>query len=233
MSRRHFSASEKEVRLQAAKYRKLLEKLDAWFISVREHHASRMQCGFGCAKCCHGLFDVSLADALMIAEGLAGLPASAVEEIKARSERIQQKIVRGYPELKSPYFLHPLSEENIDRITDQVKDAACPFLGEQNGCLIYSRRPIACRLEGVPMIDGLDGLFGDWCDLNFVEGPPDSDEDLRLDYYGIQEIEREMTECLSRHLLGRKQERVTIFIPSLVTTFDSFWQRWCKHGKGL
>ncbi len=37
---------------------------------------------------------------------------------------------------------------------------------------IYER-PMACRLEGVPMVDTRHGLLGDWCDLNFTGGVPE------------------------------------------------------------
>ncbi len=51
------------------------------------------------------------------------------------------------------------------------------------------------------MVDARDGLFGDWCELNFTAGiSPQMAEDLRLDYYGIQETE----------------EGPTIFIPSVI-----------------
>jgi hypothetical protein len=42
---------------------------------------------------------------------------------------------------------------------------------------------MSCRLEGVPMVDTHDGLFSDWCELNFVNGVPEAAwKDLEQDY---------------------------------------------------
>ena len=55
------------------KHRAFLEEVDAWFGEVRARHDGQMLCGRGCALCCHGLFDISLPDALLVAEAFAAL----------------------------------------------------------------------------------------------------------------------------------------------------------------
>ena len=45
--------------------------------------------------------------------------------------------------------------------------------------------------EGIPMVDVHDGLFGVWCELNFSGGVKGAfEEDLRLDYSGIEATAR-------------------------------------------
>ncbi len=41
--------------------------IEEWFKNIRERYSSQMQCGRGCMACCHGLFDISLADAVEVA----------------------------------------------------------------------------------------------------------------------------------------------------------------------
>ena len=74
------------------------------------------------------------------------------------------------------------------------------------------------------MVDARDGLFGDWCELNFTEGvPPGPSSVLARDYYESQRVEEICTRALSPGALGRVWSRATTFIPSLVVTFDAFW----------
>jgi Fe-S-cluster containining protein len=204
------------------KHEEWLKNLDAWFQSIRSAQASRMQCANGCARCCHGLFDVSLPDALLIMQGFRRLSSHRRQTVFDAASAIQKQILRECPELEAPYFLCGLSEDTIDRIAERVGEVRCPLLDEADCCLIYGYRPLACRLEGVPMVDARDGLFGDWCELNFRGGAaPELLESLRLDYYRIQDAECAATAHLSQHLFGVRREEMTIFIPSAIVASDA------------
>jgi Fe-S-cluster containining protein len=206
-------------------YRKLLQDVDHWFSHILTSHAGRMQCRQGCALCCYGLFDISLPDAVVAAEGMLALPHAVREQVWARAVRLQDVILRQVPELNPPYVLDGPDNEGIDRIVEAADNPRCPFLGEQDQCLIYEHRPLACRLEGAPMVDARDGLFGDWCELNFTGGvSEEARRTLVLDYAGIQELEYSLTEGLAAGLLGRPAGGVTVFIPSLIAEFESFWR---------
>src|SRR5262245_25530447 len=206
-------------------HKKLLHNIDAWFASVRRSQASQMQCGRGCALCCHGLFDISLPDALEVMQGLSTLPDETRAQVAARSAQVQAVIAQAAPELERPFLLSGLTEERIDQVVEESGAPRCPFLGEENECLIYEHRPLACRLEGAPMVDTRDGLFGDWCELNFTNGvPSDAVENLCQDYYEIQEVEERCSESLSQARWGKRQSRLTTFIPSLVVEYETFWR---------
>jgi hypothetical protein len=43
--------------------------IDEWFKKIRETYPAQMQCGKGGTACCHGLFDISLADAVDVTTG--------------------------------------------------------------------------------------------------------------------------------------------------------------------
>jgi Fe-S-cluster containining protein len=207
----------------------LVSRLDKWFQSIQAKHGDRMHCARGCSKCCYGLFDISLPDALRVASAFSMLPQEIRSAAAKRSSAIQKKIIQEGMELQEPFFLNKISEEKIDQLVESVSDVLCPLLDWNDHCLIYGHRPIACRLEGIPMVDSHDGLFGDWCELNFKEGVSSAlAEDLRLDYYELQAVEREATAGLSHRLLGIRQDEVTIFLPSIIAAFDSFWAQWIR-----
>ena len=208
-------------------YRNLKRNLDEWFGTIRARYTDQMQCGRGCSLCCYGLFDVSLPDALEIAEVLANMDPVARARVLERAESIQKLIQREAPDLNPPYFLNGLSQGSIDRIVDNARNPPCPFLGPENECLIYEHRPMACRLEGIPMVDAQDGLFGDWCELNFSAGlSPEITEKVRLDYYGLQAIETGAAEEISE-----AQPEMTVFIASVIAEFESFWKEWVNDNR--
>lgn len=153
-----------------------------------------MSCRQGCARCCHGLFDISIPDSQRVAEGFRTIPREVREQVAERAAMIQSRIEEEEPDLGYPFYLNSLSQDRVDRLVEAIGDVRCPFLDESDSCLIYEYRPIACILEGVPMVDVHDGLFGDWCELNFRDGfSPEMQPDLRLDYYEVQEAEQETT----------------------------------------
>jgi Fe-S-cluster containining protein len=206
-------------------YRQSLEALDRWFSSIVNAYPGRMQCRLGCASCCYGLWDVSLPDAFLAAEGIRWLPPDVLDAVRGRASEIQRTIRRLAPELAPPYFLDALGEEGIDRIVEAAGSPGCPFLGNGDRCLIYEYRPLACRLEGVPMVDLGDGPFGDWCELNFTDGiPGDARRDLALDYAGLQEMEDSLGERIAVEVLGRQGAGITVFLPSVAAEFESFWR---------
>ncbi len=208
------------------RHKEFLAGVDAWFASVRQKQAGQMQCGRGCALCCRGLFDISLPDALMLAEGLNGLTPEQLARAKANAEVIQAGIQMGAPELRTPHFLDVLDEKQVDMIVEQASSPRCPLLGPENQCMVYEHRPLACRLEGLPMVDVNDGLFGDWCELNFTGGVPrEALKDLENDYYGLQEVEQIATEILSDELFKERRRDATVFIASIIADFEDYWKR--------
>jgi Fe-S-cluster containining protein len=191
-----------------AEYAELRRRLQERFRAVRAKYANHMRCAQGCALCCHGLFDVSVPDALLIARGFRALPAPVRVEVVQKATAIQEKL-SGPAGFEPPYLLDGFSAGQIDALVESAGEVRCPFLDDRNACLIYAFRPLQCLLEGIPMVDFKDGLFGDWCELNFVDGvSARMAEDLRLDYYEIREVEQDLT----------------VFVPSAICAAE-YWTR--------
>jgi len=199
--------------------------IDEWFRKVREKYSEQMQCGKSCTACCHGLFDISLSDALEVTRGFSELPADTQKRIQARAGDLHRQILEAVPDLQQP-ALFSEDEERIDHIVDAIGMAPCPCLGDSGECLIYQRRPLACRLEGVPMVDIREGLFGDWCELNFKDGLPESAvADLEQDYDRIDEAQEAQSAVVARRA-NLPDPRVVTLIPSVIAEYESFWKQW-------
>jgi Fe-S-cluster containining protein len=210
-------------------YDRFLRDLDTWFRSIRVKYGTRMQCGRGCTLCCHGLFDIPLPDALRVAAGFQGLAQSVHKDVQRHCELLHFELLQAVPKLKGPFFLKDISEDMIDRLVDRFDEMPCPFLGNGDECLIYEFRPLACILEGVPMVDARDGPFDDWCTLNFAGGmDKDVETDLVLDYYGIEAMIQSTEEILAGLIPDFPQDRTTVFLPSVVVAFETYWERLLK-----
>ena len=196
--------------------------IDDWFKTIREKYAAHMQCGKGCTACCHGLFDISLEDALQVARGYRQLPADIRQQVYTRALALQQAILGHRP--PSP-TLFGEDDPQIDEIVNAANSPPCPCLGDGGECLIYDYRPISCRLEGVPMVDTRDGLFSDWCELNFVDGIPENAvNDLKRDYDSINSAEAGRSAKVAARA-GIRDHRAITFIPSVISEYEEFWKQ--------
>ena len=189
--------------------------IDDWFKQIRQKYSGQMQCGKGCTACCHGLFDISLADAADVAKGLQSLSPEVQQRVYAKAAALHSAIHDAMPELSQP-TLFSEDDPRIDAIVEGANSPPCPCLGDQGECLIYEHRPLSCRLEGVPMIDTRDGLFGDWCELNFETGLPETaSSDFVLDYDAINAGEETRSTEIARRA-GFADPRAVTFIPSAI-----------------
>ncbi len=206
-------------------YQHFLMELDTWFRSIRVKYGSSMQCGKGCTYCCCGLFDVPIADALRVAAGFQSLSPSTRETVARCARSLHAGLIRESPELEEPFFLDRISETRIDRLADRFDDVRCPFLATDGDCHVYEFRPSACILEGIPMVDVQDGPFDDWCEFNFTGGVArEVESDLRLDYSEIEATIQRFSQNLAEQLPSLPQKETTVFIPSIIVAFESFWR---------
>jgi Fe-S-cluster containining protein len=189
---------------------------DDWFKRIREKYAGDMQCGKGCTACCYGLFDISLADAVEVARGFEQLSNDVQQEVYARAAEIQRAI---------GYTLFPEDDPRIDEIVEAANSPRCPLLGDAGECLIYDYRPLACRLEGVPMVDAQRQLFGDWCELNFKDGVPETAlTDLQCDYDSLDVSDESRSAAVARQA-GIADHGAITFIPTVIAKYAEFWKR--------
>ena len=133
-------------------YADLLATLDAWFERGRTAAGPGIvPCRRGCNACCHGLFDVSAADAELLARAVAALPAGERSALTARAERQLARYAELAPGWGEPYDVDALGEEAFDALADRLAQEPCPALAADGGCAIHERRPATCRMTGLAM----------------------------------------------------------------------------------
>jgi Fe-S-cluster containining protein len=81
-------ASDKLHSLVMSRYRELAAKVDAFFARVEARHGEDMQCGSGCADCCHTRLTITEVEAAAIRELVAGWPADRRAALAARAANV-------------------------------------------------------------------------------------------------------------------------------------------------
>jgi Fe-S-cluster containining protein len=149
----------------AAQYQQLLQRLDQWFADTSARHPGVIPCRAGCTACCHGPFDISVADVQLLREGLAQLPPAAREQVRRRGETLLARMRELEPEWRAPHDVRALDEERFDRLTEALAEEPCPLLDEAGACRVYAHRPLVCRLIGLPMMTAEGELLENGCPI--------------------------------------------------------------------
>lgn len=187
-------------------YRHTLERLDRWFDDAVTRHPGVIPCRAGCTACCHGPFDISAADTLLLREALAELPPEAREEVRVAAARVLARIRAQAPEWQPPYDLADLGDDRFDGISESLASLPCPLLDEQGSCRVYASRPLVCRLIGLPMMTAAGELLENACPIQ--EQFPDYallDPQL-FDLEALQDAETEHNEAAAERLFGSREQ---------------------------
>ena len=181
-------------------YRDLLARLDAWFDTIRTAHQDVIPCRGGCTACCHGPFDISVADALLVRDAVVRLePAdrARVERRAAASDARMRKLYPGWDGDASA-----LDPDRFDRLTDAMADVPCPLLDERGNCGIYPDRPLVCRMIGLGVVTPAGRVIENTCPIqdqfpSYAALPPQ-----RFDLEALEAVEVACLEAASGELFG-------------------------------
>src|SRR5512141_1812658 len=95
-------------------YRHLLARLAAWFADARRDAPGVVPCREGCTACCHGPFDISVADVELLREAVCSLPAEVRTEVRRRAQVLVSRMQALEPGWTAPYAVADLGEERFD-----------------------------------------------------------------------------------------------------------------------
>ena len=126
-------------------YELLVDKAEAAFHRIRGKYGDCVKCELHCSDCCNAVFGVFLIEALYIREYFEHINRDQKLAVMERAERadraledLQKKLktFEGDPGMQA----YTLSRERI----------RCPFLDDNDECLLYQKRPVTCRVYGIP-----------------------------------------------------------------------------------
>ena len=200
-----------------AQYEALAAETDAVFAKVGAAHPDCVACKPGCSDCCHALFDLSFIEALYLNTQFLqahpyGPARSAVLSSAADADRQLTRLKKGY-------FRTLRDGGDMDAIMEEAARARvrCPLLLRNNSCGLYEKRPITCRLYGIPAaIGGKSHVCGK---SGFAKGQ--GYPTVRLEK--IQERLDGISLELQKALGSRYSELYTVYVPlsmALLTNYD-------------
>lgn len=146
-------------------YLPLLRELDAWQDLARQAHPGIIPCGPGCSACCHGPFDISVADARVVAEAVAALPAEVRVPLVVRATAQLEQMRELEPGLGEPWDVSRLAEESFDALCEALAEDPCPALDTAGRCVIYDARPMVCRIMGLGLRNTEGGEIPNACPI--------------------------------------------------------------------
>ena len=181
-------------------YPELLARLDAWQQGVRERFPGVVPCRSGCSACCHGPFDISAADTIVVREGVASLPSPVRAAVEQRARLQMGRMAHAEPGFGFPWDVSRLSEARLDALVDRQAGEPCPALDAGGRCLIYERRPMICRIMGLGMRTGSGAGLPNGCPIR-DEFPGYRDLPLQeFDLDGWEQEERRALELAGSEL---------------------------------
>lgn len=194
-------------------YRDLLVEVDLWFATCLQSGGPNLACRAGCSDCCRGLFDITLLDAWVLKEAFSGLPEKTRIRVLDRCQPRLVELGSRWPGLKNPYLLNALPEEVWSNMPEEDR-TRCPLLSEAGHCLVYSSRPLTCRLHGLPNIDCCGEDFdGTVCTLHAVSPTSLPEPVLHWRFRDIFTQEILLFRSFTERLTGKAWSELDTFIP--------------------
>ena len=159
-------------------------------------------CRSGCSACCHGPFEISVADAVLLKDAVARLPANELEDVERRAGAQVQRMRELEPGWNGKTGLAGLSGDSFDRISDAMAEEPCPLLNDAGGCRIYKDRPLVCRMMGLGMVTPAGRVIENACPIaadfpDYATLVPQP-----FDLEALEELETACLEAASMQLFG-------------------------------
>lgn len=169
-------------------YEYLVDEAEAAFHRVAEEHESCIKCDLHCSDCCYAVFGLFLIEAAYLREHFEQMKDKAMQDALARCERADKEMEKLQKMLET--FEDDPQMQNYTLARKRVR---CPLLDDQDECVLYHRRPITCRLYGIPTrIQGKARVCGK---SGFKQGEKYPVFDLDAMYRKLHVLSRELVEA--------------------------------------
>lgn len=130
-------------------YEQLAEKADQAFLEVQEKFGGCVKCGEKCSDCCSSVFGLFLIESVYLGHHFGKLDRHVRREALAGGDRADRDL-REMEKRLSAYDHDPPAKARA-MAGERVR---CPLLGREEKCVLYRRRPITCRVYGIPTVMG-------------------------------------------------------------------------------
>ncbi|HYA11549.1 MAG TPA: YkgJ family cysteine cluster protein [Thermodesulfovibrionales bacterium] len=128
-----------------SKYLLEVRKTEHLFKTIQEKYPMSVRCRIHCCDCCYAIFGVFPVEAAYINYHFNRLERRIKRDILRKAEKAETDVVKAKDTLqifddKPDMKVYGLGKQRV----------RCPFLTDREECAFYEKRPIICRIYGVP-----------------------------------------------------------------------------------
>jgi Fe-S-cluster containining protein len=128
-------------------YNQLAEKADNAFAKVENEHSPCIKCEIGCTDCCYSVFGLFLIEAVHLKHYYDKLPRGERRDAVQRAKKADKQLQKIEERIKQ------CGDDPGARALAMGKERVrCPLLKDDGKCMVYSHRPITCRVYGIPTV---------------------------------------------------------------------------------
>lgn len=126
-------------------YELLVDKAELAFKNMQDKHGDCIKCELHCADCCNAVFGLFLIEALYIREHFEHINEEQKVRIIERAKKADQDLESLQDKLRTFE-----GDPRMQAYTLARERIRCPMLDDNDECVLYQRRPITCRVYGIP-----------------------------------------------------------------------------------
>jgi Fe-S-cluster containining protein len=201
------------------RYEKLVAQADQVFEKMKTEYPEEVRCQTGCSDCCHALFDLTLIEALYLNHYfLENFEGEKRELILSNANTADRAIYK----VKRKAYQDAQAGKDENQIFEELAHVRvrCPLLNDDERCELYSRRPITCRLYGIPTAIGGKGHT---CGLSaFKAGARYPTVNLDLIHRQLNEISKDLVRDIKSKFSGLGEILVPLSM-AILTDYDEIY----------
>lgn len=131
------------------KYETLLNTADLAFEQIKSQYEGCVTCEIKCADCCHAIFGLFIIEAIYLHRTFEQLPEPEKEQILTRAKAADEQMEALNQKMEA------LADNPEAQVILMSKERIrCPFLDDNDQCMVYEHRPHTCRVYGIPTVSG-------------------------------------------------------------------------------
>jgi len=128
-----------------SQYVNVARKADILFKTIQEKYPLSVRCKIHCCDCCYAIFGVFPIEAAFINYHFTRLDRKIKRNVLRRAEKAEVEMLKAKDKMK--VFENDSKMKVFGLGKQRVR---CPLLQDSEECVLYEKRPIICRIYGVP-----------------------------------------------------------------------------------
>ena len=126
-------------------YELLVDRAELFFQKMEREHGQLVKCELHCSDCCNAVFGLFIIEAAYIREHFDHIGEEQKRLALKRTEAADSDLESLQKKIKT--FENDPRMQAYTMARERIR---CPLLDDRDECILYYRRPITCRVYGIP-----------------------------------------------------------------------------------